>query len=742
MKPAATHTLSILMILSLVLFSTPVIVPADTLSFSCGDVTQIPQTECEALVALYNTTGGDYWTYNANWLVTNKPSDWYGVSVSSGHVTGIHLDSNQLTGSIPPELGNLAALERLYLFKNQLSGSIPPELGNLTALEHLYLYENQLTGSIPPELGNLTALQELWLQSNQLTGSIPPELTNLTALHWLRLSNNQLTGSIPPELGNLAALDHLYLTGNQLTGSIPPELGNLGALRWLNLGENQLTGSIPPELGNLAALEHLSLEGNQVTGNISPELGNLTALQDFWLQNNQFTGSIPPELGNLAALRQLRLHNNQLAGSIPPELGNLAMLYWLSLSSNPLTGSIPPSFTNLSGLYFFEFADTGLCELTTPEYLAWKATVAFYSGTGVSCVEPCTLLGFGDADGNPIQQKTDEMKVPYGGQEYTLPDGTTVFLPFRYTPPTDYIYEWGCKLISGVMIINYFAAQQGEAHRTDPISLNNWMAHNIANNNSGYKSGNPYDDSLKVNTENPTHVRSAGVNPVTLVEYARAHGIDMALDYNSFSRNDDRLSAAMCNLNPAILGVRTTTGHYVAASAKTVVGDIATWRLHDPLASVPTNLLDAYGNSYGSLEVFTRSKPKSAIMLALYSPAEIIVTDPEGRRTGIDPRSETEYQEIPSSSYGQEVLEADDGTLGTLEHKVLSILTPVSGEYLIELIGTGSGAIGLDIVTVASSGVASKVTISDTVVPDEVIEYELDYSSTPVNLFLPVIEKW
>jgi hypothetical protein len=198
------------------------------------------------------------------------------------------------------------------------------------------------------------------------------------------------------------------------------------------------------------------------------------------------------------------------------------------------------------------------------------------------------------------------------------------------------------------------------------------------------------------------------------------------------------LNAAMCDLNPAILGVRSN-GHFVAASGNTVVGDTATWRLHDPLASVPTNLLDAYGNVYGSLAIFSGSRRQSAILVALYSPAEILITDPQGRRTGIDPRTGTEYEEIPSSTYGQEPLEADDGTQGILEHELLSILTPVSGDYLIEVIGTGTGVVALDIVTVDSFGVASSVTVSDTIVPDEVIEYELDYSSAPFAIYLPIV---
>ncbi|MYI28063.1 MAG: hypothetical protein F4064_08210, partial [Acidimicrobiales bacterium] len=88
---------------------------------------------------------------------------WDGITIDRtfGHVADISLSSNDsvsandLSGSIPPELGNLTGLETLSLSGNALSGSIPPSLGNLTNLTRLSLYSNELSGSIPPELGRL-----------------------------------------------------------------------------------------------------------------------------------------------------------------------------------------------------------------------------------------------------------------------------------------------------------------------------------------------------------------------------------------------------------------------------------------------------------------------------------------------------------------------------------------------------------------------------------------------------------
>ncbi len=320
----------------------------------------ISQQEYQALRALYQGTNGASWRNNTGWVSWNfsssTPPDasvvngWRGVTVTNDRVTGLQLFSNQLTGSIPTELGNLSNLEDLRLNFNQLTGSIPTELGNLSNLIRLQLNENQLTGSIPTELGNLSNLNRLLLYSNQLTGSIPTELGNLSNLNRLRLDSNQLTGSIPTELGNLSNLVSLELDSNQLTGSIPTELGNLSNLVSLELDFNQLTGSIPTELGNLSNLVSLELDFNQLTGSIPTELGNLSILTSLWLSSNQLTGSIPTELGNLSNLRFLWLHSNQLTGSIPTELGNLSNLRFLWLHSNQLTGSIPTELGNLSNL--------------------------------------------------------------------------------------------------------------------------------------------------------------------------------------------------------------------------------------------------------------------------------------------------------------------------------------------------------------------------------------------------------
>lgn len=176
----------------------------------------------EALVALYNATGGSNWTDNTNWLSSAPLGEWYGVETDGdGRVTGLdfarwdealqEVFGNGLTGTLPSALGDLAHLRRLNIQTDPLTGPIPAELGKLAVLEFLDLTANGLTGSIPPELGALANLDRLDLRNNALSGSIPPELGDLANLEWLHLQNNLFTGEIPSALGNLSRLRALDL---------------------------------------------------------------------------------------------------------------------------------------------------------------------------------------------------------------------------------------------------------------------------------------------------------------------------------------------------------------------------------------------------------------------------------------------------------------------------------------------------------------------------------------------------
>ena len=280
------------------------------------------ESDRAALEALYDATGGAGWTHSTNWKTTAPVGEWHGVTTDAdGRVTGLHLNFNNLTGRIPPALGDLARLRELSLSDNEFTGPVPAWLGSMTGLRSLYLRGNALTGPIPRELGRLVNLERLSLSGNALTGPVPAWLGNLTGLRSLELSRNALTGPIPAELGSLANLRWLWLAGNELTGPVPAWLGNLTQLLVLHLERNALAGPIPAELGSLANLQQLWLGENELTGPVPAWLGNLTQLLVLHLSYNDLTGPIPAELGKLVNLERLDLsYAWGLSGPLPSGL--------------------------------------------------------------------------------------------------------------------------------------------------------------------------------------------------------------------------------------------------------------------------------------------------------------------------------------------------------------------------------------------------------------------------------------
>jgi Leucine-rich repeat (LRR) protein len=368
-----------------------------TVSTGTGCVTQsqIPAAECEALVSLYNTTGGDSWTENTNWLDYSDPCAWFGVTCSLGSVSTLALQGNNLTGPLPPEIGSLSNLRFLYLQDNNLTGPIPSEIGDLASLLYLYLGENPLGGSIPARITDLTGLRILYLPKAQLEGPIPADLGTLADLESVILFGNQLTGTIPAGLGQLTKLKGLYLSANQLTGSIPTQLGNITSLTGLRLSINDLSGEIPSSLGSLVNLDHL------------------------WLQNNRLTGAIPTTLGNLSNLGQLELQSNLLTGPIPRELGALRQLTHLYLAGNQLDGQVPIEVAVLGGkapldanCSFVPPGNDGLFLPGTPEYVN-----ADTDGDGEICGLPIEASEGGWVPGG------DLLRARRGHSLVTLPSG-------------------------------------------------------------------------------------------------------------------------------------------------------------------------------------------------------------------------------------------------------------------------------------------------------------------------------
>ncbi|KAG5143710.1 hypothetical protein JHK82_019405 [Glycine max] len=90
-----------------------------------------------------------------------KGNSWTGVTCSNGfhaRVTTLNLTNAGVSGSLPPTLGRLSALEHLWLGENKLSGTIP-DLSGLKELETLHLEKNNFEGPLPPSTKKLPKLR-------------------------------------------------------------------------------------------------------------------------------------------------------------------------------------------------------------------------------------------------------------------------------------------------------------------------------------------------------------------------------------------------------------------------------------------------------------------------------------------------------------------------------------------------------------------------------------------------------
>ena len=158
------------------------------LAGTCPVSAAVPTAERNALIDLYNSTGGDNWTDNTGWLGdAGTECSWVGVYCNFEETAGDRYQAQ---------------------YGEYLVGPLPDSLTDLSGLMYLDLSENYLTGSIPTSWGGFSSLTHLILDNSGLTGSIPSELGNISSLQWLDLSSNELTGSIPASLGSPPFLRH------------------------------------------------------------------------------------------------------------------------------------------------------------------------------------------------------------------------------------------------------------------------------------------------------------------------------------------------------------------------------------------------------------------------------------------------------------------------------------------------------------------------------------------------------
>jgi len=286
-----------------------VVVPSQAQTDYCANVTEISGHECSALVALYENTNQSGWSQRTNWLLTETPCDWYGVTCQDGHVTMLALSNNDLTGTVPAEIGNLKYLEVLDLAENNLTGHLPPEIANLPQLTWLYLNDNPLSGHLPTALVKLDKLEKLWLYNTNLC---EPAQSSLDM--WLNnLADSQRSGLLCTAQATTASINiaptSQMIDCDTVTEISTEECAALSALYSSTNGAEWTDNSDWLQTDTPCAWASVTCQDNQVT--------------ELNLADNNLQGQLPAELGDLAALKTLTLDNNKLSGPLPGTLTNL-----------------------------------------------------------------------------------------------------------------------------------------------------------------------------------------------------------------------------------------------------------------------------------------------------------------------------------------------------------------------------------------------------------------------------------
>ncbi|TXG71287.1 hypothetical protein EZV62_006222 [Acer yangbiense] len=144
--------------------------------------------------------------------LTGRIPDFIGRNWSK--LTSLRFQGNSFDGPIPSSFSNLN-LTDLRISGLSNGSSTLAFMKNMKSLSFLELRNNNISDSIPSNIGEYQSLQHLDLSFNNLGGGIPDSLFNLSSLADLFLGNNKLNGTLPAQ--KITTLRNMNVVANNLT---------------------------------------------------------------------------------------------------------------------------------------------------------------------------------------------------------------------------------------------------------------------------------------------------------------------------------------------------------------------------------------------------------------------------------------------------------------------------------------------------------------------------------------------
>lgn len=346
--------------------------------------------------------------------------------------------------------------------------------------------------------------------------------------------------------------------------------------------------------------------------------------------------------------------------------------------------------------------------------------------------------GCSDADNNKI---CDAPFVFTGGQDnfpWTLQDGWKgpSILPvinflqndprwattsYDFTPNN--IKELGCALTSAAMVLHFHSVTTtpDTLEPTNPKTLNRWL-----NDFEGYE---------LVPLRNRGSLRFWKLPQYSKNVVELLQGIDVGFGFTEIQVKQ-KIDSDLASGNPVIVkteyqfqGSIATTSHFVVIKGK--VGD--TYAINDPLSSASLTLED---RNYPILGIRRIKKsngiPSSRLTLTGASPVQLFLTDPSNRKSGFNPLTQQIVFNIPSSSYYEDRVDDDtEGNAQTGPVKVLDIISPENGQYMLEVIGEGLGTYTIIANVADSLGVFREVSVVGITNIGTISSFLINVSSVP-----------
>ena len=303
-------------------------------------------------VFYYATNIDGQWKNAKDWLNPKlNHCSWYGITCDTkGNVMAMRLTSNNLSGTIPYELGQMSNLRQIDLHSNKLTGTIPQELGDIDVLNSIVIYSNNMVGTLTDNSGVCSLrydaeLLELWVDCGiQCPESCCTKCTETSTSgnhsqdkirsELIKNRVNSISSKVLSDDTQSARSDALYWMTNDDTTNLDVDSDEFRdryilvlfyfyqTSMWTNGEETWTTrnkhhcywyGIVCDANKNVVSVE---LPSNNLSGEIPYEFGQMSHLKKINLSSNNIGGTLPTEVLNLNSLTSLQLYSNHIEGSV------------------------------------------------------------------------------------------------------------------------------------------------------------------------------------------------------------------------------------------------------------------------------------------------------------------------------------------------------------------------------------------------------------------------------------------